>query len=136
MHSEQFAMPEKVVRFIVDNDYLSLYLFLESHYERIDEWDGNGETLLYTAVRVANLEIVDLLIAEGANPNIGTRISHETPLHLAVKNKSVDIVRRLLESPKINVAQPNTYSRRPIDYAVPDTVIYDMLLQKMEDDYV
>ena len=49
----------------------------------INETDDDGYTLLHHACENQHNEIVKLLLDNGANPNIGDRPFHLTPLHWA-----------------------------------------------------
>lgn len=57
---------------------------------------GRLETPLYTAARIRNKKIVEILLMNGANPNI-TDFDNHTPLFVATKEKSVEICRLLIE---------------------------------------
>jgi ankyrin repeat protein len=50
----------------------------------IDNQDSNGYTLLSLAVHYGRVEIVDLLLKNGADPNIASFKEKNTPLHIAV----------------------------------------------------
>jgi ankyrin repeat protein len=51
----------------------------------INSQNNRGETPLYQAVQINNLETVELLLIRGADPNMSDYYG-ETPLHLAIQN--------------------------------------------------
>jgi len=66
---------------------------------------AGSEVPLFAAVRGGNVEIVGLLLSEGANPNDTSR-SGETPLFFAVRGENVEMIRLLLSKG----ANPNAVS--------------------------
>ena len=64
--------------------------------------DSSGNTPLYYVVKKGNIEIVKLLLENGADPNTPDSAG-ETPLSLAVGYRHIEIVKLLLE----NGADPN-----------------------------
>ena len=57
---------------------------------------GDSRGPLHMAVTLGSLDLVQLLLDFGANPNLGNR-SHETPLHFAAERGYTDIVQLLLK---------------------------------------
>ncbi|KAL8730989.1 MAG: hypothetical protein Q9181_004471 [Wetmoreana brouardii] len=59
---------------------------------------GRSETPLHTAIRSGSMEMVELLLAHGADveASVDTRLGFETPLRKAVRKGSVEIVLSLL----------------------------------------
>ena len=51
-----------------------------------------------------NIDIVSFLLIKGANPNVLT-IDETTPLQLAIKLRTYEIINILLEHPKIDINQ-------------------------------
>ncbi len=62
----------------------------------INEQDKDGETLLWEAVHMDDIDSVKFLLENGANPNIQEKEGW-TPLHLCAQNYSVECARLLLE---------------------------------------
>lgn len=63
------------------------------------------ELLLLSAVNEQNMNMVDLMLKLGADPNVHTD-SVYTPLNLAVKNGDINMIRKLLD----NGANPNEHA--------------------------
>src|SRR5271156_5250635 len=59
--------------------------------------DADGSTALHYAVRAGNIEVVDLLIANGADVKAATRYNI-TPLSLASGNADAAIIERILKA--------------------------------------
>ncbi len=58
--------------------------------------NSNHQTALELAIGNQNLEIVDILLEYGANPNQKTTLSQQTPLELAIGKQNPEIVKTLL----------------------------------------
>jgi ankyrin repeat protein len=63
----------------------------------VNATDVDGSTALHWAVQRDSVELVDLLLASGANPKAATRYSI-TPLHLACMSGNAAILERLLKA--------------------------------------
>ncbi|XP_053670789.1 putative ankyrin repeat protein RF_0381 [Anopheles nili] len=57
----------------------------------------HGETFLYRAVRSGSPELVNALLDAGANVDLGVPDTRVTPLHLAVYQRNLTLVRLLIE---------------------------------------
>ena len=68
--------------------------------------------LVYFAVTRKNIPLVEMLVRDiHANPNIQRHgDTKETPLHYAIKNNQIEIIKILLASPEINVDILDSYS--------------------------
>lgn len=94
------------------------------------------DTLLITAARNNNVDIVDYLLLN--NVNIQCVASHgKTALHIAAANGNVDIVKKLLETQKCDVNKPDDDDETPLFYAVRSDVIeiVDLLITYGADYY-
>jgi len=72
-------------------------------------------TPLTCAVEAGHLEIVDLLLRQGANPDVAT-CKGARPLHLAAFSGNLDVLRRLLQA-KVNVNSDDRHGQTPIFFA-------------------
>ena len=63
--------------------------FISFHSGEIESVDHRGYTLLALATHYARVEMVQMLLENGASPNVFCKPEYgkETPLHLAVKFK-------------------------------------------------
>jgi ankyrin repeat protein len=62
----------------------------------VDEQDGQGKTALYHAARNGKLDIVNLLLAHKANPNLSETVDGRSPLEAAAWNEHNDVMLALL----------------------------------------
>ena len=70
----------------------------------LDFADSDGETLLWKAVQRKNIGIVEALLNAGASINIPDKAGW-FPLHIAVQNQDVNMVKLLLRyTPEINAS--------------------------------
>ncbi|XP_064398066.1 ankyrin repeat domain-containing protein 27-like isoform X2 [Halichondria panicea] len=70
----------------------------------INSCDPQGQTPLHKASLLGHINMVDLLLAHGAMPDVRARESQQTPLHLACQYNQQDVVLMLLEeSASVNV---------------------------------
>lgn len=99
----------------------------------INEKDNLGETLLYKAVLYNNVEVVNLLLASQADPNIEDMMS-ANPLCLAVRNNNKDLVKVLLNAhAHVNVQEG--YEQTPLHLAIKKNFIdiAELLIQAKAD---
>lgn len=64
----------------------------------VDYRHSDGNALIHFACRRSNIEIVRMLLEQGANPNLLTKHTSVSPLHLAAGNGSVALLTLLLDS--------------------------------------
>lgn len=64
----------------------------------INQYDEKGRTALSLAVKIKNEEMVDMLIANKAIPDLYDETTGRTPIFFSVLNKSYGISRQLLQS--------------------------------------
>lgn len=106
------SQTEEVIRLLNEEKQSSNLI---DYKRNINEMVSN-ETLLYIAASNGDLEIVALLIDEGANVNVGN--NHNcTPLHAAVSSNNPDVVALLLKK-KANPNACNNNNNTPLHYAV------------------
>eukprot|EP01038_Epipyxis_sp_PR26KG_P007568 gene7568-10310_t len=88
---------------VKDNDYSAFEIFINDSRLNINYQDEYyGGTPLYWAVTIGSLKILNLLLINGANPNIED-MDGLTPLFVACNNGLVDIARQLI----LHGANPN-----------------------------
>jgi len=75
----------------------------------------HGLPLLHFAIVGGNLELLDLLLEDGAA--INPPKAPVSPLHTAVAVKPVDVIRRLLDA-GADVNAPDAMGARPLDWAI------------------
>jgi len=78
------------------SDVKTVRLLIAQHVD-INASEPDGSTALYWAAQRANADIVDVLLAAGANPKIANRYN-VTPLSLASMNGDAAIIERLLKA--------------------------------------
>jgi ankyrin repeat protein len=60
--------------------------------------DADGETAVHTAAGHESAEVINLLIAAGADVNVATHVQKQTPLHVAARHGRVEVLRALVEA--------------------------------------
>ena len=92
-------------------------LLLNSNLE-INTFNDEGITPLHIAVIKGNINMVNLLLINGADPNILSENLHQTPLHFAYMNQqnaSEDII-NLLKKFKADDEILDIHNKKPSDY--------------------
>jgi ankyrin repeat protein len=92
---------------------------------KMDAKDGQGLTVLHHAVRNGNDKVIEILLRNGADCNIGCK-AHGTPLHYAIKRKQESTVELLLRH-DANVDSQDEYGRTPLVLAAIDTNTYQLI---------
>jgi uncharacterized protein len=77
---------------------------------------GDGSTALHWAVYNANAEMVQLLLAHGADVKATTRLGGLTPLMMAAKGGDANIIKLLIDA-KADVVSPNANGTTPLMFA-------------------
>ncbi|XP_065565795.1 putative ankyrin repeat protein RF_0381 [Artemia franciscana] len=122
----------------------------------LDATNVCGKTPLGTAIKTSNLDLVKFLLNRGANPNCGECLHHavkegradicklligfgakldarnankDTPLHVAVRNNNLELVKFLLVKIQTTVVNPNCGRKRGRNAEEHETVI---LQEKMD----
>jgi ankyrin repeat protein len=86
--------------------------------ENVNIKNNNEETPLYWAVRANQLEIVQLLLNNGAKASVNmTSRFGDTPLYWAIRNENPQMIQLLLDS-GANVNITNNYQETPLYVAV------------------
>jgi ankyrin repeat protein len=74
--------------------------YLTSMKARVNATNNNGETPLVLAVHRKDIEIVQLLIAAGADPNIQDTIAGKSALDYAKQDRRLGAIQKVLENAK------------------------------------
>lgn len=87
-----------------------------------DDADPNGQTpfgatFLNWAVLANNLEVTELLLAKGANPNLGDKSTAELPLHGAIVKRNIEMVKLLLKYKADPKCKLKEYEKSPAEFA-------------------
>ncbi|STX52106.1 Ankyrin repeat protein [Legionella busanensis] len=82
----------------------------------VNEQDRKGRTLLFSAVKKDQQEMVNFLLNNNANPTIATE-DNETPLHRASVNEFLNIMTMLLNK-GANINAQDEDQNTPLHYAV------------------
>lgn len=91
-------------------------LLLADPYIDVNARKDDGGTALFIATQFGFARIVDLLIRHGADVNLPLN-QGTTPLALAIKKGNIEIVRMLLQDPKIRVNQAIGNNVAPLSVA-------------------
>jgi ankyrin repeat protein len=83
--------------FIYADAPLEVIKYLVSLGAPVSLKDINGYTPLHISVETDRLDLVEYLLAAGAEPNLKTNLTNLTPLHLAAESTSAEILAILLE---------------------------------------
>lgn len=79
-----------------DSHWIFVYDLLNQGAD-VNSRNRDGETALYRAVRVGDVDAVDMLLKHGADPNIRVSRFGVTPLMIAARDGRVGIVKLLLD---------------------------------------
>ena len=91
---------------------------LSSSENIINFRDPSGRTALhYAAINLGDMELVTLLIENGADVNARSS-SGEFPIHLAITARHYDVIQALLDSSVIDLALIDQYGYSPMHHAV------------------
>ena len=108
--------PTRVFNSIQRNNIQGIRSAINSGYD-INQYGPNGKTPLHHASALGYLEIVKLLIQNGADLNLETVPRGSTPLHLAVNGQFPQVVSYLLQQ-GANVNAVDSSGKTPIFYAI------------------
>ena len=100
------------------NDLEKASKILFQDKSQLNALNEEGLSPLHIAVIKANLKMIDLLLQNGANPNILTNKKNQTPLHLAYLNQN-SLTEEILQELLNYNAQENlldSKNKKPIDY--------------------
>jgi ankyrin repeat protein len=111
------------------SDLAAVQRLLRDHPNCLHERDSVNNTPLHVAVYQENPEIVDLLLATGADVNAkGT--NGDTPLHVAVTNDSAELVNQLVRAGAM-LGSRNDLGRTPLTAAAHSSLEIVEILRKL-----
>lgn len=87
---------------IIKGDLAAARRFLASG-RNVNATNQDGDSAIHLAASGGHLDIVQLLLNEGANPNIENTLSGERPLHGAAFNGHLPIIKLLIKTPGIDL---------------------------------
>ncbi|WP_265035252.1 MULTISPECIES: ankyrin repeat domain-containing protein [unclassified Wolbachia] len=116
---------DKQLLIAIGNSDLNKVRGLVAQGANIDTNDKNGNTLLYSAAEIGDLNLVKLLLDNGANIEAKNGEYQATPLHGAVENYRIDVVKLLLNrGANVNAEDKDNWT--PLHYAA-DTNSLDIV---------
>ena len=107
-----------IFNIINNNNLKKLCELLKKDRSKINTLNNEGLSPLHISIIKGNIEIINVLLLNGANPNILSSKKKQTPLHFAYiyqNSKTEEIIKKL----KIFKANENIYDidrKKPIDY--------------------
>lgn len=114
---------------LIDNDLTSFEDYIEKF--DIEKKNSFGETLLWESARNGLMKFAKLLLDHGANANTCDKDGW-TPLHIAVQNQDINMVKLLLKY-KADVNATNKFGNNAVwigvFYANGETEIISLLLE-------
>ena len=81
-------------------------------------FNKSGQNALHLAAGLGFLEVTELLVRSGANPQTPSLLTHDTPLHLASKGDHVEVVTFLSRIPNIRIDLQDKLGNSPLHYSV------------------
>lgn len=86
----------------------------------VEEIDGEGKTALYYSARLNRVEIAELLIEQGADPDrlaVGLQGPTDGPIHVAAERGHLDMI-RILAVAGADITRATTFSPVPLHMAI------------------
>ena len=127
---EHGANPENIqdvfVKFTaapISMDKSELENWVRSNAPDVNVKNNNGQSLLHAAVRGDNKNLLEILLAMGANVNVQDNAG-DTPLHWALRDPNIDVVQLLINN-RANVNIQNNKGQTPLHILVWPRTIAD-----------
>ena len=107
-----------IFKLIENNNIEKLKKLLNKDHSKINSINKDGFAPLHISVIKGNIDIIYILLLNGANPNILTLKKKQTPLHLAYifQNSKSEQIIKYLKKFKANENIYDIENKRPIDY--------------------
>ena len=123
---------DNIFQLIENNNLNKLSDLFKKDHSKINSLNKDGLSPLHLSIIKGNIDIISLLLLNGANPNILSTKKKQSPLHLAYiyqNSKTNEIIQKL----KAFKAKENIYdnnNKKPIDYLNKKSV--DKIIKKNE----
>ena len=103
---------------IEKKNYKKILELLDNNISQINEYNIDGLTPLHLSVIIGNVEIINLLLEKGANPNALTLSKNQSPLHLCYinQNENLDEIIKILKAHGANENVLDINHKKPSDY--------------------
>lgn len=113
----QTELVDEAVAVVRSGDYNALENLVRKQIKNVNTFDSKGGTLLLAAAAAGNADAVQLLIHAGANIDLASNYTGDTPLITALKNKQKVIIGILLAA-RADVNKINKYGQAPLILAI------------------
>ena len=109
-----------LINSIESNDIEKIIEYLDKDISKINILNENGISALHIAVINGNLDIINILLKYGANPNITSLSKKQTPLHFAYifKSSAFNQIINLLIKYNANPNLEDIDNKKPFEYAL------------------
>ena len=109
-----------LIKAIESNNIKKVKEYLDLNILNLNILNTNGISPLHIAVIHGNLEVINLLLEKGANPNLPSLTKKQTPLHYAYifKNISTSKIINLLLKYNADQNLEDINNKRPKEYAI------------------
>ena len=108
--------------------------FLCHHCTDLDRTNHKGQTALHLAALNGLPAFTKTLLECGAIPNVqtimtdGDEVFRQTPLHVAIENKQIEVIEMLLEGTKTNLNMKDSSDHTPLSLALSNG-LHDVAVQ-------
>lgn len=114
---------ERLLRAADEGDPVTVRAVLDRHPGIVNEraeltGHGGKRTALHFAINSMNTDVIDVLLAHGADPNIRDDGDNAMPIHFAAEKGSLAVVRKLIEHGADPVGEGDTHALEVIGWAV------------------
>lgn len=118
VNGEQTALSKAAIQSISDEEYLPIMKLLIEKKANVEVLSHNGNTLMCDVACQDNTSTAEILLKAGANINAQSLIAKESPLHMAVAENRVKMVKFLLEQNGVRTDLFNLSDKTPLAVAV------------------
>ena len=108
-------MPYIIAIAIANNHSDTAILLLEKGVMYPQSFIKNAPKLLHSAARKGQVDTIEVLLKLGYDINYLDE-NGQTPLMLAVQSQSLEAIKEMIESPKVDINRRDKYNRSALDY--------------------